>query len=162
MNTIVYGNELAHHGIRGQKWGVRRYQNYDGTRTAAGRARRYAYEDMSNLSDQEVQAKLNRARNELQYHQTMKQLRDERDGYRDISDYTKDAQNEINYYQTMRKLDAEREGRAESREKVQQAVKDLATVVAVTGSVIALATNGSKIVNGVMKTAKNVKVAAGK
>lgn len=30
---------IAHHGIKGQKWGVRRYQNYDGSLTAAGRER---------------------------------------------------------------------------------------------------------------------------
>lgn len=30
---------LAHHGILGMKWGVRRYQNPDGSYTAAGRAR---------------------------------------------------------------------------------------------------------------------------
>lgn len=28
---------LAHHGIKGQKWGVRRYQNDDGSLTAEGR-----------------------------------------------------------------------------------------------------------------------------
>ena len=27
---------LAHHGILGMKWGVRRYQNYDGTLTQKG------------------------------------------------------------------------------------------------------------------------------
>ena len=30
-------NELYHHGVKGQKWGVRRYQNEDGTLTAKGK-----------------------------------------------------------------------------------------------------------------------------
>lgn len=30
---------LAHHGIKGQKWGVRRFQNTDGSLTAAGKQR---------------------------------------------------------------------------------------------------------------------------
>ena len=32
-------NSLRHHGILGMKWGVRRYQNKDGTLTAAGKKR---------------------------------------------------------------------------------------------------------------------------
>lgn len=31
--------EIMHHGILGQKWGVRRYQNKDGSLTAAGKKR---------------------------------------------------------------------------------------------------------------------------
>jgi hypothetical protein len=39
-NEFGYG-ELRHHGILGQKWGVRRFQNADGSLTAAGRERYY-------------------------------------------------------------------------------------------------------------------------
>lgn len=40
MHYIVKTSELYHHGVKGQKWGVRRYQNKDGTYTNLGKNRR--------------------------------------------------------------------------------------------------------------------------
>lgn len=42
--TISSDDELHHWGIKGQKWGIRRYQNKDGSLTPAGR-KRYASEE---------------------------------------------------------------------------------------------------------------------
>lgn len=36
--------ELYHHGIKGQKWGIRKYQNEDGSLTSEGKAR-YGYDE---------------------------------------------------------------------------------------------------------------------
>ena len=74
----ILNDELAHHGIKGQKWGVRRFQNADGTRTAAGKKRRskeepdleksldpkVLYKNRDKLSDAELDKKLNRLRKE--------------------------------------------------------------------------------------------------
>lgn len=39
METYIEPYELYHYGVRGMKWGVRRYQNKDGSLTAAGEKR---------------------------------------------------------------------------------------------------------------------------
>lgn len=52
-HSEFYKNEIMHHGILGQKWGVRRYQNPDGTLTAAGRKRLNKYEKQYNSLSKE-------------------------------------------------------------------------------------------------------------
>lgn len=44
---------IAHHGIKGQKWGVRRYQNEDGTRTSLGRSHRQELRRQNAVGDVE-------------------------------------------------------------------------------------------------------------
>lgn len=50
-NYRYYSNGLYHHGIQGMKWGVRRFQNEDGSLTAEGTAR---YSKLSDKRDRQL------------------------------------------------------------------------------------------------------------
>lgn len=72
----VYEDYLAHHGIKGQKWGLRRFQNEDGSYTQEGRERygrnrpessTWKSSDVGALSDAELRRRLTRLNQEQQY-----------------------------------------------------------------------------------------------
>lgn len=57
--------ELKHHGIKGQRWGVRRFQNPDGSLTWAGRRRlkkqiKSDYKEARKSAEKEAQEKISR------------------------------------------------------------------------------------------------------
>lgn len=46
-------DEVKHHGIKGQKWGIRRFQNDDGSLTDAGRKRYYEESDKKEITNKD-------------------------------------------------------------------------------------------------------------
>lgn len=51
---------LYHHGIKGQKWGVRRFRNADGTLTAAGKRRQANKDHKAEIKDRKTASKYRR------------------------------------------------------------------------------------------------------
>ena len=75
--VIIKENELYHYGVEGMKWGVRRYQNPDGTYTNEGKIRYFGKGreagKMRLVKDTQGAHKLNR----LNYKDKVKQLKNE-------------------------------------------------------------------------------------
>lgn len=145
------GTVLIHHGIKGQKWGVRRFQNPDGTLTPAGK-RRYA-EDSDSYSNHNLSAK-DVAKNMSQM--TDKQL---------MTAYNRLAiQNNVKNMATTKKKDGigkkaanrfvDQTVQAVADEYAKQAAKKITALVA-SGAVLSYAgwavTRGKEIVNDLFR-----------
>lgn len=86
-----YLDYLQHHGIKGQKWGVRRFQNEDGTYTDLGNKRRYA----NGMTYKEMKRSYNKDRkNFLKEAKTSKEVKAKRDAlYRKANSMEAQANN---------------------------------------------------------------------
>ena len=59
-------DELCHYGIKGQKWGVRRFQNSDGSYTSEGK-RRAQQQEKKEMKDEDLRKAINRLSLEKTY-----------------------------------------------------------------------------------------------
>ena len=69
--TVYYANSLYHHGIKGQKWGVRRFQKKDGSLTPAGR-KRYDDDGPSQKKQKEYKVPKNKSLHRLKIEEKYK------------------------------------------------------------------------------------------
>lgn len=88
----VYNDELYHWGIKGMKWGVRRYQNKDGTLTPAGRKRIHSTTNPKKMTDEELNQRIARMQKEKQYLELKKSTSP---GKAYVADLLKTAGNKI-------------------------------------------------------------------
>lgn len=121
-------NELYHYGILGQKWGIRRFQNEDGSLTAAGKAR-YA-ENTAGKDARIAAAKEKKVAKATTGYKKASEMTNE-----ELSDFVKRIDNEKKYNEWIKSQSTEKQslGKKFAKQLAEDSVKSISS--AVTGAV---------------------------
>lgn len=107
-------NELYHHGIKGMHWGIRRFQNEDGSLTPAGRAR------LDQYKEKEL------AKNNKDFDRVSNRLDDKRTGYlAKMVKYGSDQKKYDKYKSKYEKRSQELEENEAARKRINHAIQTM-------------------------------------
>lgn len=109
-------SELYHYGIKGMHWGVRRFQNADGSLTSAGRARYNTGKNLRGALDDDRSIS-GRIRNK-QYSNAQKTLSDSKQALRELNDIERNA--------SKSKIASSRVSTAIRNKQIEKAKRDIA------------------------------------
>lgn len=143
--SLIATEELMHYGVKGMKWGVRRYQNYDGSYTKRGLKRYYQAE-----SDYE-NAKKERSRVKSEYKNGTKTRQDYKKARQNVRSTKKALVKSYNKLKTDKLAD---EGK-----KLYQRGKTITSNTKTTYTVEAGIVVGSTVANQMLRSYGNQRVA---